>query len=300
MSAFANWDECAEKLPATVRARADHAHRWRASLRPESAFTRILGGAGVEGTTPIDSALDAAVGIAIEAERLQRSCFSKEWEKRQGAFRRALSTLGLPLQAPPGLEDAPWAAFKAVMESDLEDWDEARKVLPEEVELLGQLEKRAPDEYRRMVDAALAVGGRVDRDVRRGVVAEVYEMDTLQLFRTAWVTAFGNERIRTAAPFNIAAAVLRPLLSRAREVGLFLEHVGVTERRLGDSAGQVRRDILDSLDDDVHTAMKQWRRKGMEPGSPTGITPLTSAIELVTYRQIHGATPQFLAWHGAG
>ncbi len=212
-----SWTDCAAALGIQPTSAAERADRWRTSLRPRSALTRALRDPSVEPADLVDRTLDAAVGVATEAERLQRGCFGKSWTARQRAFQRQIAALELPRSAPAGFDPETWVAFKAVMESDSTDWEDADLDLPDEVARLRHLEAEVPAEYARLVEAALDVGARIDANTRRDAATMAWDLNQAQLFRTAWTRAFGGAaRARPAAPLQLAVAVLHGALPLAR------------------------------------------------------------------------------------
>lgn len=286
------WDTAARSLGVEVRSRREHERRWSASLTPRSTYVRLREQSDVEPGVLLDAALDASVGVALAADRLQRACFGPTWTARRSHFKRGIQGLDLPLQPPPGFDAGQWLAIRAVMMDGAETWDEAGSRLPEETELLQRLFEHDPDEYERLADAALSIGGRIDVNTRRDVVLMKDELNDAEAFRKEWAAAFGAMRTRPAAPTHLAVSILNELLADdARSIGLFLRHVGLSQAAVvgfdeDSEAASVRR-----LDDEVYNARQALRRfrEGEASSSPRR---LCDTIEWVTSEELRRLAPR--------
>lgn len=291
MTAPTSWQECAERLGTPVRSFEEHAQRWRESLRHSSlsSYSRHLG-EDLEPSVRIGDALDAAAGDAFEAERLQRACFGEAWEQRQKALRRLIGTVRFPVLPPPGHAPDAWAAWTAIIEADLPDMQAVEKQFPDELRLLRNLESRSPEAYKSLVEAGDAIGAEIDGGARARAVAAAHELTTSGIFRTGWTAVFPNPRARPKAPFHLAVALLHELLPDARSKALFLEHCGLTQRRLRDLEGDDLLDALRAVDDEVHSALKSWRRLGKGEEHLRSARRLCLVIEMAIYEELRAAS----------
>ncbi len=303
------WRESATKLNLPVRDRRDHEQRWLDSLSPFSAYVGARVDPECSPTTLLAHALDAAVGVALATERLQRSCLGPVWERRLRSISVQAEGLALRCAPPPGCDAEGWSAIRAVMMADIDadNWAAVAKVLPEEVELLRRLQEGDPGGYQRLVEAAAAEGARIDQNTRRDAETRYEELKTGAAFRLAWTAYFGKARIRPSAPAHLAVHLLDSAgMESARHVALFLHHVGLLQASVQGSDAATRADSLLALDNEVYNArqaLKRLRKKHL-PGPAVsagagehmrealaGPDSLIRTVEWVTWEDLNRLKP---------
>jgi hypothetical protein len=258
-----SWEEAAESLGVEVVSSPQHAERWRSSLDPHSLFVRLLDqqAAPDELTAP---ALDAAAGLGLEVEPLQRACLGAAWSARRSEFLVRCHALRLDRSSPTGVSADAWLALKALVEHGSEDQAVVSAALPEEWELLVEFERRDPAGYERLYQEASARVAELEAAPRKRLLEAKRDLDSGTAFRTVWQWVFGQDAgIQSTAPRTLAALVLGEAGLGVRETGLFLAHLGLTHTafRPGMAEG-VRLNRLDALDNEVHNGRQVWRRAG--------------------------------------
>jgi hypothetical protein len=284
-----SWKEAAEALGVEVVSPPQHAERWRRSLQPNSEFARLLD-QQVESGALVAAALDAATGLGLEVERLQRACLGSVWPARKSEFLLRCRALRLDQSPPPGVSADAWCALKALVEHGSEDRKAVAAALPDEWELLLEFERRDPAGYELLYREALERVAELEEAPRRRLLEAKRDLDSGSAFRTAWRRVFGKDAgIQPAAPRHLAALVLGEAGLRVRETGLFLAYSGLTQTAFEPGmSSEARLARLTSLDNEVHNARKVWRsaghaglREGLE--SPPGV--LIDFVEWLTWER---------------
>lgn len=258
-----SWEEAAEALGVAVAPPPVHAERWRRSLDPHSEFIRLLHEQAEQPDLAAPT-LDAAAGLGVEVERLQRAFLGPAWAIRKSEFFLRCRALHLDRSPPAGAPVDGWHALKALVEHGSEDSQVVSKVFPDEWGLLLEFEGRDPAGYERFYEEACARVAELEGAPRRRLLEAKRELDSGAAFREVWSRVFGaGSGLRPAAPRDLAALVLGEAGLGVRETGLFLAHLGLSQTALGPGmAREVRLERLSSLDNEVHNARKVWRRFG--------------------------------------
>jgi hypothetical protein len=258
-----SWDEAAERLGVELLRPGEHSARWRSSLRPGSDFFRGLA-EGVPAGDLGHVALDAAAGLSVELELLQRSCFGPAWEARRRQFFLMCRTLGLSLLPPPGIPQDAWRAIRAVAEGGYESWNTVQRELPDEHTLLTRYEQKDPEGYERLFRMALEAAVALDGQARPRVEEAKRDLDSSTAFRTVWRRVFGaGAGIQPRAARNLAVLVLQTAKTDVRATGLFVAWLGLTQTAFRPGlTSEAREAGLILLDGEVHNTRKTWRRLG--------------------------------------
>lgn len=288
-SMFTSWSESEGAAGRAVSGPADHLASWLASLEPQSAYTRHLPRTDVLPADLRRYALDAAAGVALEVSRLQDSCLAdSSWTRRVEEWEAMVRAIRLPIRPPAGVGPGEWAALSAVLDAPVSSWDQAEEQLPTEV---GRL-RRAADEsralYEHTVRSALKAGAAVDSTHRRAAVMCTYELTTHSVFRTGWARLYGGLRSRPKAGMHVAVQMLDQANLLTREIGLFLEHIGVTVTPRVPNSGRTPLQRLQELDNEVHNARRAWKRIGRSPEELVGL------VEWVAHEEREGVPEAFL------
>lgn len=144
---------------------------------------------------------------------------------------------------------------------DTHDWADVAKVLPDEVELIGRMQREDPVAYQRLADAVSATGARIDRFTRTDVELRHQELGDGKAFRVAWVALFGKPRIRPAAQIQLAVHVLDSAgMESGRDIALFLSHVDLLQATVVGGDEDSRQASLLALDNEVYNARQALRR----------------------------------------
>jgi len=245
-----------------VRDRGEHEERWLRSLAPYSAYTQAESRPDSDPQALDCRALDAAVGVGLAAERLQRSFLGDGWPARTRALDRQSRALEFPLTPPPGCAPEPWRAIRAVMmaDEDAKELKDLARVLPDEVELLTALWREDRAAYDRLAEAADAIGCQIDRRTRPDVLVRHEELTDGQAFRDAWVALFGTHHTRPSVRNHLAVHILDAAGLGSRDIALFLNHVGFFQAAVTGSGEQARQASLLVLDNEVYNARQALRR----------------------------------------
>jgi hypothetical protein len=284
-----SWKDAAEALGVEVVSPPQHAERWRRSLQPNSEFARLLD-QQVESGALVTAALDAATGLGLEVERLQRACLGAVWPARKSEFLLRCRALRLDQSPPPGVAADAWCALKVLVEHGSEDRTVVAAALPDEWELLLEFERRDPAGYERLYREASERVAELEEAPRKRLLEAKRELDSGTAFREVWGRVFGEGAgIQPAAPRNLAVLVLAEAALGVRETGLFLARLGLTQTAFrSDLNSEALLNQLRALDNEVHNARKVWRRAGhpgLRAGLQSAIRGLVDFIEWLTWER---------------